>query len=114
MPEYYKNERYINTLTFTFTFFTFLLRPRPSPLRCTKCNNPCTHQRPVYQRHVIRRGTITAFALLKGLSVLLSSVNAAHTPRVLCVRLLTSLTVLTYLLIFNLPTVASNNNVLSG
>ena len=37
------------------------LRPRQSPLRCTK-QQP-THQRPAYQLHIIRRGTITNSAL---------------------------------------------------
>ena len=34
-----------------------------SPPRCAKCNIPCTHQRQVYQRSIIRCGTIITLAL---------------------------------------------------
>ena len=32
--------------------------PAQSPPLCTKCDNPCTRQRPVYQLHIIRCSTI--------------------------------------------------------
>ena len=34
--------------------------PAQSPPCCTKCNNPCTRQRPIYKRHIIRCGTVIA------------------------------------------------------
>jgi len=38
------------------------LRPRPVPSSLNQCNSP-PHQRPVYQFHIIRCGTIITSAL---------------------------------------------------
>ena len=39
-----------------------------SPPRCIKCNILPINQRPVYQLHIVRCGTVIASALYKGLS----------------------------------------------